>query len=198
MTDSETSGFKQLQLSDGSYRLSLKGRMILLLTLEDDTVTQLQVIPEGHELAQSSDLTEDVRQEVKDFYEEHQSLKEQIALMQEVEEVDLIHLKSASVCEYARRMDLSLEHQNNAAEVSLLAQRRIGELLELYSPHGGDRRSQERDRSLKLSELGISKDRSARCRRLSRIPAGEFASHVATVKKRGELLSMAGTLRTFS
>ena len=118
-----------------------------------------------------------------------------LANAEHVEDVKEIRDKAEAVRTYAERAGLGLERQNAAAEIRLRAERRAGEMLAKMALHGGDRRGADAGERVTLTDLGVSKDQSARWQKLARVSAGDFDAHVTAVKERGEELTTAGLLR---
>ena len=118
-----------------------------------------------------------------------------LANAEHVEDVKEIRDKAEAVRTYAERAGLGLEQQNAAAEVRLRAERRAGEMLAKMALHSGDRRGADAGERVTLTDLGVSKDQSARWQKLARVTAGDFDAHVTAVKGRGEELTTAGLLR---
>lgn len=63
---------------------------------------------------------------------------------------------------------------NRAAEARLRTCRRLGMILNEVCPNGGDRKSDLHDARLKLTDLGINGNRSARYRKLASFSEAEF------------------------
>src|ERR1700704_1282765 len=82
-----------------------------------------------------------------------------------LKEIKDLRDKAAAARHYAQSAALGLKIQNQAAELKLRAERRAGQLLSEMAPHGGDRKSSCHDGNLKLADLGINSQQSARwCR----------------------------------
>lgn len=92
-----------------------------------------------------------------------------------------------------RRMSLSL--QNEAAVVKLSAERRAGALLASLRLRGGDRKSKRRHASLKLSDLGVTRDQSKRWQREAAVPEAEFRAFINICNDRGIAIGSAALLR---
>jgi hypothetical protein len=118
-----------------------------------------------------------------------------LAKTRDLKEVKSIRDKAEAVRHYARSAALGLEIQNQAAEVKLRAERRGGQLLASIITRGGDRKSNARAESLKLADLGIEHNQSARWQREAAVPEEVFEEYVASAKKSGKDLTTQGLLR---
>ena len=150
---------------------------------EPETLEQVEVLPSVH------DETENLPAVVKADTEGAQQLalldraQQAIAKAESVDEVKDIRDKAEAARKYAESASLGLEAQNYAAEVKLRAERKAGELISQLSLHGGDRRSKESDERVKLEDLGISKDQSARWQLIARVPGKAFELHISSAKE---------------
>jgi site-specific DNA-methyltransferase (adenine-specific) len=92
---------------------------------------------------------------------------------------------------YARQARLGLEAQNDAAEIKLRAERKLGELLAEQEKHPGGNinRSQPATGSpvepARLRDLGISKSQSSRWQAIAAVPEPVFDQHMADVREQG-------------
>lgn len=119
-------------------------------------------------------------------------------VLAQVETVDeATHLVGAAETAkvYARNVLRSREAANHASHVSLLCQRRAGELLAAQRENGQRARSGKESHLATLDSLGVKSDDSSRWQRVARIPETTFAAHVARVTGRGDELTTAGLLR---
>lgn len=113
-----------------------------------------------------------------------------------VREVKDIRDKAEAVRIYLKQKEGCLEAQNNAADLKLRAERKIGWLLEPdREKRGGDQKSKLHDVTLKSLPDGISRIQSHRYQRIASVPEPVFEKHVATVKERGDELTTVGVLR---
>jgi len=60
---------------------------------------------------------------------------------------------------------------------------------------GGDRKSSSVDTTLKLTDLGISKDQSSRWQTIADLPEKELEKHIVQVKASNEELTTVGLIR---
>lgn len=96
---------------------------------------------------------------------------------------------------WLRRQRAERGIQNVAAEASLRYQRRLGELIPLEAPHGGDHKSSSRHGNLKtLKELGIDKHDSSTWQRLASLRPEQFEAWLAETLETGEVTT-AGAVR---
>ncbi|WP_146597731.1 MT-A70 family methyltransferase [Novipirellula aureliae] len=138
-----------------------------------------------------SDVVKDSSGELLALSEVQRALSE----IESVEDIKEIRDKAEAVRKYVESAGLGLEMQNKAAELKLRAERKAGEMLAEMKLHGGDRRSDEQDDRLRLTDLGISKDQSSRWQLLARVPAKLFDDFVAQFTVHQVELTTAEALR---
>ena len=102
---------------------------------------------------------------------------------------------SEAILHYVKTAALGLEMQNRAAEVKLLCERRVGQLLRDLPLHGGDRKSEHRVRGVTLEQLGIDNTKSSRWQRIASVTEEEFAKYVRLTRQEGRELTSHGLLR---
>jgi hypothetical protein len=90
-----------------------------------------------------------------------------------------------------RMRDASLEAQNDAAEMKVRAERRLGQLLE---PKIGRPEKVSRDGT--LSDLGISRNMSSRCQAIARIDEYAFENQIAEMRADGKEITSVAFWRT--
>ncbi len=112
-----------------------------------------------------------------------------------LEEVKSIRDKAEAVRNYARSAALSLEVQNQAAELKLRAERRAGELLNDLRLRGGNRKCREVSKPRQLRDLGISATQSARWQLEASVPEPVFHQYIRSATEQGKELTAAGLLR---
>jgi hypothetical protein len=105
---------------------------------------------------------------------------------------------------FLRNIDAGLEAQNKAAELKLLAERRLGQELAGLEKAAGGRPSDKTGNTMlplshdgppTLAELGIKKIQSSRWQTIASVPEDEFKRYVAEVKDRSKELTTAGLIR---
>jgi hypothetical protein len=112
-----------------------------------------------------------------------------------LKDVKAVRDKAEAARKYAQSAALGLRIQNQAAELKLRAERRAGELLAELVMHGGDRKSSSHDGNLKLVDLGINANQSARWRREAAVPEAVFDQYISATNKLGQDITADGLLR---
>lgn len=113
-----------------------------------------------------------------------------------VDDVKAIRDKAEAARTYAKAARLGLELQNHAAELKLRAERKAGGLLRKMKLRGGDRKSKARRASLKLEDLGITRDQSKRWQRIAAVPENVFLKYMKAMNEHDHEITSAGLLRT--
>ena len=113
-----------------------------------------------------------------------------LAETRSVDEVRSIHDLAEAARLYARQARLGLDAQNDAAEIKLRTERRLGELLgTLPKQDGGDaaraRSQPATEVPARLHALGISKSQSSRCQAIAAVPEPVFEQYVEKVREQG-------------
>jgi phage N-6-adenine-methyltransferase len=127
-----------------------------------------------------------------------------LAQARSVDEVREIREKARAIEVYQRMRGASLSAQQDAAEIVLRAERRLGELCAVVaekSQTAGLKRGPRPDSPSgreKLGDLGIAHHESSRWQKLAAIPEPVFEQHVAAVRMKGERLTTAGTIAATS
>ena len=132
--------------------------------------------------------------------------KAALELATSVDEVVEIRNRAEAMRVYARQAHFSLKMQNQCCELKVRAERRAGELLKEMEldKGGGDRKSDNYKNhhshdatsdSLKLSDIGISKDQSSRWQSMSSIPEPIFENHIREVVGKEQELTSSELLR---
>jgi len=107
-----------------------------------------------------------------------------------VDEVVEIRNRAEAMRVYARQAHFSLKMQNQCCELKIRAERKGGQLLGEMQLNGGDRKSESHHARVKLDDIGIDKDKSARWQSIASIPEKIFEEHIAkTVGTEEELTS---------
>lgn len=109
--------------------------------------------------------------------------------------------KAEAVRAYLRQQGAGREAQNDAAEIKLRAERRLGELLaEMYDT--GSRRTRDdgaskalHDATPSLADLGIERTAASRWQQVAAIPAMTFEAYLQEERARGGEITTKATLR---
>jgi hypothetical protein len=106
-------------------------------------------------------------------------------------EVKEVRDQAAAITRYLRQQRYGLEAQNQAAELKLRAERRLGELLAATVDHGGGKRA-----ALSNGVLpeGVTRMQSSRWQQVAGIPPAAFERHLREVMQDGGELTTAGVL----
>lgn len=101
---------------------------------------------------------------------------------------------------YARESKLGEEAQNYAAEIRLRAERRGGEILAEMLRTGervtaANGRPEKASPAVRLSDLGIEPNESARWQKLAEVPQQDFEQYIETAKETRTPITTAGALR---
>jgi N6-adenosine-specific RNA methylase IME4 len=121
-----------------------------------------------------------------------------LAKSKSVDEVRNVADKAAAVALYLRSRNASIESQNDAAEIRMRAERRLGQLTAELDKHPGGRPGKTRDNAspvLSLRELGIDKDKSKKWQALAAVPDKKFESYVETTRAKGERITSSAPLK---
>jgi hypothetical protein len=116
----------------------------------------------------------------------------------DLSEVKSIRDTADTLRHYAASARASLTLQNRAAELKLRAERRAGALLSMMRLRGGDRTPESDADRIKLKELGISYNQSARWQKEASVPEDVFNAFVEETIRTGNELSSASLLRIAS
>jgi N6-adenosine-specific RNA methylase IME4 len=116
-----------------------------------------------------------------------------------VEDVKLARDQAAAVRHLLREQGYARDIQEQAAELKLRAERRLGELLAALPKRHGARPADAGSHSVTpVSTLGIGKMDSSRWQRIAAVPSEVFEEHIARSKDAGQELTTAGLLRLAS
>jgi site-specific DNA-methyltransferase (adenine-specific) len=116
--------------------------------------------------------------------------RQAIATVRSISEVKHIHDQAAALRHYTKKRDYALSVQNDAAEVTLRAFRRIGELLAEQVRPGNPQLS--RERTIGLREVGISRNESSQSQQIAALPPEVFDTYITQTKERGRELTARG------
>src|SRR6266852_636926 len=113
-----------------------------------------------------------------------------LAEVRSVDEAKDIHDFAEAARVYARQARLGLEAQNDAAEIRLRAERKLGELLAALPKQDGGDAARARSQAAtevppRLGDLGISKSQSSRWQAIAAVPAHVFDRHLVAVREQG-------------
>src|SRR6266581_1717869 len=109
-----------------------------------------------------------------------------------LDEVKVICDLAEAARAYARQARLGLEAQNDAAEIKLRAERRLGELIATLPKQDGGDAARARSQAAtevppRLDDLGISKSQSSRCQTIAAVPEPVFEEYVTGVREQGRV-----------
>ncbi|WP_162006825.1 hypothetical protein [Roseimaritima sediminicola] len=118
-----------------------------------------------------------------------------IAEAERLDELTDLRSRAEAIRTWAKSANQSLEVQNRAATLRLMAERKAGKLLSQLRLRGGDRKSNGHDDRLKLSDLGITQNQSKRWQREATVSDRQFADYVRAASVLGAEITAAGLLR---
>lgn len=110
-------------------------------------------------------------------------------------EIRTVRDRAEAVRHYARSASLSLDLQNQAAEIKLRAERKAGKLLADLALRGGNRKSKSQPESLILADLGINRNQSSRWQQMAAVPETQFQRYLDETKAANDELSSAALRR---
>jgi N6-adenosine-specific RNA methylase IME4 len=113
-----------------------------------------------------------------------------LAEARSIEDVDHLRDQAETMRHYYRQRDYGIAAINDAAEIKIRAERRLGELLAEMPKNLGGKSTTDT-----LSEVGIAHHESSRWQRIASVPVEVFESHIAKVRGQEEELTTAGVLR---
>jgi hypothetical protein len=123
------------------------------------------------------------------------NVRRTIAESVDLDEIRKFRDQAELILHYVKAASLGLEMQNQAAEVKLLCERRVGKLLRDAPLRGGDRRSEHRVQGATLEQFGIDKSKSSRWQREASVTDEEFAAYVQHARQEARELTSQGLLR---
>jgi hypothetical protein len=112
-----------------------------------------------------------------------------------LKEVKAIRDKAEAARHYAKSAALGFKIQNQAAEWKLRAERRAGQLLPDLVVYGGNHKANSNNGKVKLKDLGIDHNQSARWQREAKVPDEIFEQYVAQANARSTEITAQGLLR---
>jgi N6-adenosine-specific RNA methylase IME4 len=113
----------------------------------------------------------------------------------DIDQVRTFRDQAEALRHYVKSAAMSLSLQNRAAEVKLVAERRIGELLSGCCSRGGDRKSAHRDVESDLKTLGLNRSQSARYQLEAAVPEDDFVQFVEETNATGRELTSNALIR---
>lgn len=119
--------------------------------------------------------------------------RQTLALARSIDEVKNIKDKAEALRAYAKQAGLTLEMQNDCAEIKLRAERRAGEMLE-EQVSAGNPQFLHNERIVPLKEIGISEIQSHRWQLEAEIPEETFEQFITETKAGAEELTSRGVL----
>jgi hypothetical protein len=109
--------------------------------------------------------------------------------------------RAEALARYTKQRQYGLEIENDAAEIRLIAERRLGDMLkEIAKDHGGRPKKNQLHNVTSFSEtttlddLGISKIQSHRWQREAALPEDAFQTYITETRAKGEELTSAAVL----
>jgi hypothetical protein len=118
-----------------------------------------------------------------------------LATSTDLDDIRGLRDQAEAIRHYVKTAGRGLQAQNQAGEVKLRCERRVGEILTALALNGGDRRSNGRRTVTRLDDLGISRMQSARWQREALVPEQEFVRFVQQANTDGRELTSSGLLR---
>ena len=106
---------------------------------------------------------------------------------------------SKAVLEWAKaQRDMGMEARNEASEIMLIAERRIGKMLQVFPKHEGGRPSETsttREPVSTLADVGIGKKQSSRWQSMARVPEEQFRLWVDETREAGKELTEGALIK---
>lgn len=119
-----------------------------------------------------------------------------------VDEVREVADKAKAVALYLRSVEASIESQNDAAEIRLRAERRLGEISQEIEEDGRGRKPKVKaaapaviTKGAKLAELGLKERDARRYEQLAKIPEVKFDELIEETRSKGERLTSSAPLK---
>lgn len=124
-----------------------------------------------------------------------------LAEAKSLDEAKLIRDQAQAIQAYLHQQRASLGLQNDAAEIKLRAERRLGEMLAASEKNNGGRPPENRSHDVTgfpvppvYRDLGIEKMAAHRWQQVARLPEATFETYIAETKGKDELTT-AGAIR---
>ena len=122
---------------------------------------------------------------------------EMIRMCKDANTVREIRDQARTIETWQRTRRASLEAQNDAAEIAIRAERRLGEMCSTVAKRGQPKKEEMSTRTT-LSDLGISRDQSSRWQKLATAPQDVFEQHIVATRAKCERLTTSGTIAAVS
>lgn len=113
-----------------------------------------------------------------------------LAEAKSIDEVSAIRDQAEAMKHYYVARNYGLAAINDAAEIKVRSERRLGELLADMPKNPGGRSTCDT-----LSQVGVERHESSRWQRIASIPEMIFESHIAEVRSKNQELTTAGLLK---
>lgn len=124
--------------------------------------------------------------------------KRELALANSIDEVKLIRDQAEAIRQYIRQQKGSFSMQNQAAEIKIRAERRVGEMLKEPGREKPGEYKKLHDETFSpkpsLEDLGITKIQSHRWQLEAEIPETQFEEYIAETKAKAEELTSRAAL----
>lgn len=127
-----------------------------------------------------------------------------LAQAMKVDEVKRVRDQAQAIQVYYRQRKAGLAAYNDAAEIVLRSERRIGELSSSLPKAAGGRgktgpkAGPVTPKKVALAAEGLTKQEASRFEKLARIPERKFEQHIASVRARGERITTTGAIAAVS
>jgi N6-adenosine-specific RNA methylase IME4 len=148
----------------------------------------------SHSIEQITDLSLEAQSRELALLEQAQAAIEEATTVKSAKE---IRDRAEALEVYAKRVEYGGILQKRCTEIKLRAERKAGELLREVVRRGGDRRSKvtpDDHAPPTLTDLGVSKNESAKWQRIASMPETEFEEAVSEANSETELLRKAKAL----
>jgi hypothetical protein len=117
-----------------------------------------------------------------------------LAEAKNISQVKDIRDRAEAIRHYVKERDLGIQAQNDAAELKLRAERRLGELLSEMPKNRGSQGKGVRCHDATtptLDEIGLDKHDSHRCQRIASLDQSTFEEHITTTRAAEKELTTA-------
>lgn len=121
-----------------------------------------------------------------------QAARQALAYARTVDEIKEVRDKAEAIRMYLRQAGESLEMQNDAAEIKLRAERRMGQMLRDYSDSGVIGKGKK---SVTLTDLGVEENQSRRYQKIASLEEDDFDSFLQSLRDERKEITSAVVLR---